>query len=269
MSDVATDYFNLLQLDYELDISQRTLAHSPDSLRLVQERQGGGVATVLDLRQAEQLVETRGAKPFPRCSSRLSRPKIRSVCCSARIPDAVIRGQVYGTGIAAGSSRRPAVRAARAASRYSRRGTEPDRRQCATSASPRPPISRRSSLSGLARRTKHSTCQSVCRTAQHLEFRSAISQPIFTAGRLKSNVRLAEAERDSALMQYEKAIQTAFSEVSNALIAHQRPARAASSRRRWSRRCKIASGLPTCAIAAASTPSSTRSMPIATCFRPS
>jgi len=48
------------------------------------------------------------------------------------------------------------------------------------------------------------------------------SQPIFTAGRLRSNVRLAEAQRDSAVVQYQKAIQTAFTEVSNALIAHQR-----------------------------------------------
>jgi outer membrane protein TolC len=49
-----------------------------------------------------------------------------------------------------------------------------------------------------------------------------LSQPIFTAGRLRSNVRLAEAQRDSSVVQYEKAIQTAFTEVSNALIAHQR-----------------------------------------------
>jgi len=49
-----------------------------------------------------------------------------------------------------------------------------------------------------------------------------VTQPIFTAGRLKSNVRLAEAEKQSGLIQYEKTIQTAFSEVSNALIAHQR-----------------------------------------------
>ena len=39
---------------------------------------------------------------------------------------------------------------------------------------------------------------------------------------MKSNVKLAEAERDSALVQYEKTIQTAFADVSNALIAHQR-----------------------------------------------
>src|SRR6202023_1524596 len=49
-----------------------------------------------------------------------------------------------------------------------------------------------------------------------------ITQPIFTAGRLRSNVRLAEAQRDSAVVQYQKTIQIAFTDVSNALIAHQR-----------------------------------------------
>jgi multidrug efflux system outer membrane protein len=49
-----------------------------------------------------------------------------------------------------------------------------------------------------------------------------VTQPIFTAGRLKSGVKLAQAERDTALVQYERTIQTAFSDVSNALIAHQR-----------------------------------------------
>jgi multidrug efflux system outer membrane protein len=49
-----------------------------------------------------------------------------------------------------------------------------------------------------------------------------VSQPIFAAGRLKSGVRLAQAQREEALVQYERAIQTAFTDVSNALIAHQR-----------------------------------------------
>ena len=49
-----------------------------------------------------------------------------------------------------------------------------------------------------------------------------LTQPIFTAGRLGSNMRLARAQRDSAIVQYQKTIQTAFTEVSNALIAHQR-----------------------------------------------
>ncbi len=38
----------------------------------------------------------------------------------------------------------------------------------------------------------------------------------------RRHVRLAEARRQDALAQYEKAIQTAFTEVSNAITAHQR-----------------------------------------------
>ena len=53
-------------------------------------------------------------------------------------------------------------------------------------------------------------------------FTPQVTQPIFTAGRIKSEVRFTQALRDSALIQYEKAIQTAFTEVSDALIAHQR-----------------------------------------------
>jgi multidrug efflux system outer membrane protein len=49
-----------------------------------------------------------------------------------------------------------------------------------------------------------------------------VTQPIFTAGRIKSTVKLAQAERERALINYERTIQTAFSEVSDALIAHQR-----------------------------------------------
>src|SRR5262249_26340234 len=37
-----------------------------------------------------------------------------------------------------------------------------------------------------------------------------VTQPIFTAGRLKSNVKLAEAQREQAQVGYEKSIQTAF-----------------------------------------------------------
>src|SRR5580658_2652603 len=58
VSDVAGNYFNMLQLDYELEIAKETLDTRRDSLRLTQQRQTGGVATLLDLRQAEELVDS-------------------------------------------------------------------------------------------------------------------------------------------------------------------------------------------------------------------
>src|ERR1044072_779873 len=56
ISDVATAYFRLRELDFELDISRRTLASRQESLRLIRLRQQRGVATMLEVRQAEELV---------------------------------------------------------------------------------------------------------------------------------------------------------------------------------------------------------------------
>lgn len=49
-----------------------------------------------------------------------------------------------------------------------------------------------------------------------------LTQPIFTAGRIRSGVELTEATQRSALAQYEKAIQTAFRDVSDALVQYQK-----------------------------------------------
>jgi multidrug efflux system outer membrane protein len=49
-----------------------------------------------------------------------------------------------------------------------------------------------------------------------------ITQPIFTAGRIGSQVEFAEAQQRSALAQYEGAIQAAFRDVSDALIQYQK-----------------------------------------------
>ena len=56
VGDVAAGYFNLLELDSQLDIAKRTLATRENSLRLIKARQEGGLATMLDVRQAEELV---------------------------------------------------------------------------------------------------------------------------------------------------------------------------------------------------------------------
>jgi outer membrane protein, multidrug efflux system len=53
-------------------------------------------------------------------------------------------------------------------------------------------------------------------------FGAQLSQPIFTAGKLRSNVKLTEAQQQEALLSYQKSIQQAFREVSDSLIAYQK-----------------------------------------------
>jgi multidrug efflux system outer membrane protein len=49
-----------------------------------------------------------------------------------------------------------------------------------------------------------------------------VTQPIFTGGALKGNLRLAESEHQQALIAYKQTIQRAFGDVSDALIAYQK-----------------------------------------------
>ncbi len=59
--NVATGYFQLRTLDLELEIAQRTLASRQESLKLTQTLESGGSTSMLDVRQAEELVATAAA----------------------------------------------------------------------------------------------------------------------------------------------------------------------------------------------------------------
>jgi multidrug efflux system outer membrane protein len=53
-------------------------------------------------------------------------------------------------------------------------------------------------------------------------FAGAVTQPIFTAGNISGQVQTAEAQQRAALLSYQKAIQVAFQEVDDALIASEK-----------------------------------------------
>ncbi len=221
VSEVAGDYFQLLQLDYDLQISRDTLATRQDSLRLVQDRRGGGVATLLDLRQAEELVSS-AAQTIPATQQQIEQTENQISLLLGKNPGSIVRGRKFieqemppevPTGMPSELlERRPDIRAAEQALIAANANIG------VAKAAYFPQLSLSGFLGGQS--TQLSSLFSGPKSAW--SFVPQVTQPIFTAGRLKSNVKLAEAERESALVQYEKTIQTAFTEVSNALIAHQR-----------------------------------------------
>src|SRR5215475_12565103 len=71
VSNVATAYFQLRELDLELDIARKTLGSRQESLQLTQTLANGGAAGLLDVRQAEQLVET-AAETIPETERRIA-----------------------------------------------------------------------------------------------------------------------------------------------------------------------------------------------------
>jgi multidrug efflux system outer membrane protein len=53
-------------------------------------------------------------------------------------------------------------------------------------------------------------------------FGGQLVQPIFTGGRIRSNVRLTEAQQQEAVLVYQQSIQQAFREVSDSLVAYRK-----------------------------------------------
>jgi outer membrane protein, multidrug efflux system len=221
VSDVATDYFSLLQLDYELEISKSTLDTRRESLRLVEERRGGGVATLLDLRQAEQLVSS-AAQTIPTLEQQIEQTENQISLLVGKNLGGVIRGRMFME-----QQMPPEVPAGMPSSLLERRPDIRASEQALIAANANIGVAKAAyfpqlSLSGLLGGQSTQLASLFSGPHSTWSFVPQVSQPIFSAGRLKSNVKLAEAERDSALIQYEKTIQTAFTEVSDALIAHQR-----------------------------------------------
>ena len=60
--------------------------------------------------------------------------------------------------------------------------------------------------------------------ARQWNFNPVANLPIFNAGRVRSNVRLTEAVQREATIRYEQTIQTAFREVSDALVGFRKTA---------------------------------------------
>jgi multidrug efflux system outer membrane protein len=221
VSQVATDYFQLLELDSELRISQSTLASRQESLKLTQDREEHGIATDLDLRQAEQLVET-AAESIPQLKQQTEQTEDQVSLLLGNNPRSIERARTFNADrvtpeVPAGLpsallERRPDIRASEQSLIAANANIG------VAKAAYFPQITLTGSIGGQS--SALATLFSGPNAAW--SFVPQVTQPIFTAGRLKNTVRLAEAQRQDAQIAYEKSISTAFQEVSDALIAHQR-----------------------------------------------
>lgn len=221
VSQVATSYFTLRELDDQLEIARRTLKVREDSLDLIRQRQAGGVATLLDLRQAEQLVYS-ARETIPSVEQQIGQMENRISLLLGKNPGPVIRGQSLidqqmPPDVPAGLTsalleRRPDIRAAE---------------QSLVAANAEIGVAKAAyfpqiSLTGFLGGQSNQLSGLFAAENRAWNFTPQIAQPLFTGGRLKSNVRLTEALQRGAVVDYERSIQTAFAEVSDSLIAHQR-----------------------------------------------
>ncbi len=224
VSDVASDYFALLQLDLQLQITRNTVAAQEASVKLTKLRVDHGVATKLDVLQAQQVLDTANAQ-VPDLERQIAQEENAISILLGNYPQAVPRGrplveQPLPPEVPPGMpstlvERRPDIReaeqvlvAANAEIGVAKAQFFP---QISLTGSGGGAFGRSSAFSGL-----------MSSQLGIWSYGAQVSQPIFTGGALRGNLHVAESQHQQALIAYRQAIQHAFGDVSDALIGYQK-----------------------------------------------
>jgi multidrug efflux system outer membrane protein len=224
VSDVASDYFALLQLDLQLQITHETITTQEDSVRLTRLRVERGVATKLDVLQAQQTLDTATAQ-IPDLERQIAQQENALNVLLGNYPQSVSRGrplmeQPLPPDVPPGVpsallERRPDIREAEHILVAANAEIGVAKAQFF------PQISLTGSAGGAFGR---SSAFSSLMSSQFgiWSYGASVIQPVFTGGALKGNLKSAKSQYQQALLAYRRTIQRAFSDVSDALIGYQK-----------------------------------------------
>jgi len=217
IAGVATTYVGILADDELLRVTRETLKTREDSFRLTKLRFDNGVSSEIDLRQAEQLLETARAALAQTQRQRALDENALTLLVGQPLPADLpaplpLAAQQGVTDLPAGLpsellARRPDLRSA-------------EQQLLAANASigaARAAFFPRIALTASAGTASTELTGLFKSGTFALTGTATLLQPIFDAGRNQANLEVAKVNKDIAIAQYEKAIQTAFREVSDSL----------------------------------------------------
>jgi len=224
VSDVASAYFLLLELDLELQIAKDTVETQEGSVKLTSLRLDHGVATKLDVLQAQQVLDSANAQ-IPDFERQIGQAEDAINILLGNYPGPVARGvklpdQFIPPDVPAGLpssllARRPDIRQAEQAL------IAANAQIGVAKAAFFPQISLTGAGGGAFGRSSAFSSLMGSQTAIW-SYGASVTQPIFTGGALRGNLHLAESQHQQALLAYKESIQHAFGDVSDTLIGYQK-----------------------------------------------
>ena len=229
-SEVASAYFDLRELDAELDIARRTVAAFQNTFELFENRLRGGTASGLETARAEALLAN-AAATIPLIEREIVATENQINVLLGRVPGPIARGTALGeqslpASVPAGLPsalllRRPDVRAAEQALIAANANVG------VAEAAFYPTIS----LTGLLG-VQSSELSELFGEGRVWNVQGALLGPIFNAGRLRNQRRIAIAQFQEALAEYEQAVTRALADASTSLVSVEKLALAESQRQR-------------------------------------
>ena len=221
VSNIAIAYFQMRELDNELAISRSTLASRRESLALTETLANGGAAALVDVRQAEQLVEE-AAETIPDTERQIGTQEDLISTLIGDNPHRIPRGEVLTE-----QPTPPEVPAGLPSRLLERRPDILAAEQQLVAATANIGVVRAAlfpslPLTGGGGIQSSGLVSLFSGPGAAWNFTAPLTQPIFQGGRLRSNLRLSEAQQQQALLTYQQSIQTAFRQVSDALLGYRK-----------------------------------------------
>jgi multidrug efflux system outer membrane protein len=221
VSNVAAAYFQLRELDMTLQLSRSTLSSRQMSLQLTNVLARNGSASMLDVRQSQQLVYT-AAETIPDIERQIAQQENALSVLLGNNPAAIPRGRELTE-----QPNPPTVPAGLPSELLERR---PDIRQAEedlVAANAQIGVAKADyfpdvSLTGTAGFESNVLDKLFTGPAGIWNAVGSLTQPVFAAGALRSGVRLARSQEQQLLLTYRQTIIDAFRQVSDALVAYQK-----------------------------------------------
>jgi outer membrane protein, multidrug efflux system len=220
VASVASSYIVLRSLDRQLEIAQSTTASRADSVRVFTLRRRFGQVSEMELAQSQSDYEATAAT-IPQFEQQIAQQEDALSVLLGSNPEPILRGRA----LAALST--PAVPAGMPSDLLDRR---PDLRQAeqnliaqnALIGAARALYFPQISLTGLFGSVSTQFSKLFTGPALVWSYAGSVTVPIFTGGNIYGQNKQAEARQQEALFAYENAIQVAFQQVDDALIAVQK-----------------------------------------------
>ncbi len=221
VSDLATAYFELQELDAELEAAKRTLKTRREALDLIRLRKLVGQRSTLEIRRAEQEV-ARAQAVIPDLERRIGQKEHQLSLLEGRNPARILRGASLRN-----NPLPPEVPAGLPSALLERRPDIVEAEQRLVAANAKIGVAKAAffpqiSLTGNFGAQSLQFADLFVGPSRVWMFGPTLTVPLFDTGRNLANLEVTRAQQEQARLSYEKTIQQAFREVEDALLAHQK-----------------------------------------------
>ena len=221
VAEVASAYFDLLEYDAELKYVRESIVTRQESVKLVTEREVGGVGTMLDVDQAKTLLATAQANlALLERGQEQTENAINFLL--ARPPGPVDRGRTL-----VDQPQPPEVPAGLTSALLDRRPDIRIAEEQLIAANARIGVAKAAffpsiNLTAAGGYETADLAGFVARSGAGYSLGGFVDLPIFDAGQRSGNYKIAKAQHEELLINYRKTINQAFHDVSDALVGHRK-----------------------------------------------